>query len=1117
MTVEANDRRKEYAGNDVTTVFDGPRCASVSQIQVYFVVGSVASVQSTGFTVTRFRSGISRVTFSVAPPSGVLVRILRVVPFTQEYDITNQSAFLPETIEQALDGCVYQVQQIVDDLAISGGIVIGGGGGVSDAASVSIVDSGGYFSGSNVEIALQEAGAAINGKAAKSAPYLLAAADAGMPGARTLAPGANVSILDGGPGGSVVISALSAASGISISDAGGHFSATNVEDALQEVGADKANTNFDNVVLDGSIVEINTSSGAAAGKRGENIQADDASSTGGFSVRYAHLIKSGEHNDGSNDIGDTLILRYNNVTSGSAWGRWDVVTSPLNPASGLPGAPASSQGFFAVIGEANPQNRYGPLTWQGEARRYANPVGGWQMVAETQDFSGALGGARVGYSCSYGYLISKSPYNCTVNGLHATFTNGFMANPNAISPQGAFLYATGHKDFPTAVAIANAGTGYTVGDKLTFNTGLAQSANENTVVEVTSVGGGGAITGARIFIAGWYQQPFASTVGVTGGSGTGATFTYTLISPVSANIPRAWGGITGLWDYGLDGAPWNGTESFMGAAEFLGGMIRAPNNNKIIVARNAADSADVTGLLFNASNQWEVGGTSPVKFAGNVGFYGASPVSKPAISGYVGSVSQQQSVVTALASLGLVTNSTTAVADDMVNALQFSGVDPTGVSSSSTGLQAAINAAAGATLVIPKGTYKISSALLVPSNTTIIAYGANFVRSVTTLNNMLRNDSAGVTGGYGANSNITIMGGSWDSSVGDALSVFAFGHCTGVTLRDVEIASDTRYHHIEVNACDEVLIVGCRFTEGFASALTEAAGGSPYNATLNEAIQIDAMVNSGAFPWFGPYDSTPCKNVTIKDCVFKDVGSGVGTHSDNGLGAHTGIKIVDCKFANVYDCAIKALSWWDIQVTGCRFEDVYCGVYVTKSANRTARDINISGNTFYRLGANTTNPPTAYHESSAVKIEGTNTALSNNPRNIRVVGNVVDGVSGANSGSGIRIDYTAELATVANNTVVGMRNSGIYIHGGGLVSVTGNSAKANNVAAGSHYDILMGNTGVSTEMTRGVIVGNTVATIGITWSQASIVRDNNVYTSLTESNNASTVKIGDNLVVNTFA
>lgn len=75
----------------------------------------------------------------------------------------------------------------------------------------------------------------------------------------------------------------------------------------------------------------------------------------------------------------------------------------------------------------------------------------------------------------------------------------------------------------TQVAIATGGTGYAVGNVLTVSGG---TYNTQTQLTVTSVSGG-AVVGVAITTPGAYVTAPSNPVSVTGGSGTGATFTCT--------------------------------------------------------------------------------------------------------------------------------------------------------------------------------------------------------------------------------------------------------------------------------------------------------------------------------------------------------------------------------------------------------------------------------------------------------------------------------------------------------------------------------------------------------------------------------------------------------------
>jgi hypothetical protein len=79
-----------------------------------------------------------------------------------------------------------------------------------------------------------------------------------------------------------------------------------------------------------------------------------------------------------------------------------------------------------------------------------------------------------------------------------------------------------------SVTVVTGGTGYAVGNTLTVVGGLGQLDTELTV---TTIGGGGVITGITISNAGQYTEIPANPVSVTGGAGSAATFNITFDNP----------------------------------------------------------------------------------------------------------------------------------------------------------------------------------------------------------------------------------------------------------------------------------------------------------------------------------------------------------------------------------------------------------------------------------------------------------------------------------------------------------------------------------------------------------------------------------------------------------
>lgn len=436
-----------------------------------------------------------------------------------------------------------------------------------------------------------------------------------------------------------------------------------------------------------------------------------------------------------------------------------------------------------------------------------------------------------------------------------------------------------------------------------------------------------------------------------------------------------------------------------------------------------------------------------------------------------------------------------------------------GVADDSPAIQAALDAAAGGTVVFTQNrVYKLFQPLQVPSNTTVVATGATFVCGPG-IDNMLRNKADGVTGGYNANNNITIIGGTWIGDSGVNMSPFAFGHCSHVLISGVEIINNNRYHHIEINSSAGVRVRDCIFRGGLDWCENVGSG---YDVTLNEAIQIDNAGNSGQFPWFGPYDGTPCRDIEISGCQFLDVGTGIGTHSNvaAGLEPHTRINIHDNYFSNVFWAAIKALSWSDINISRNRIQSSYHGILVLQSDVRWANTIIITNNTVYRLGYG--NAPTSYGVSCGILVDGV-AGGSYNPRNVVVTGNVLLGGDGPTGAHGILVKHNADAAVVSGNVVNSFNRDGIYINGAELCTVTGNTANQNNRAGGAFSDFKLGGTGSTSDSTRITCVGNTGGTMTVTFTRNTIVRNNNLYTSLTASDNEASTIIGENIVGTTFS
>ena len=108
----------------------------------------------------------------------------------------------------------------------------------------------------------------------------------------------------------------------------------------------------------------------------------------------------------------------------------------------------------------------------------------------------------------------------------------------------------------TEVTVAGGGTGYTVGDVLTVQGGIFSIPVELTVDTVAA----GVITAVSVSNAGNYTEAPTSPVSVTGGTGSGATFTVTFEQPY-----KFWVHETGTDE--IDGAMTNPIRSYFETAD----------------------------------------------------------------------------------------------------------------------------------------------------------------------------------------------------------------------------------------------------------------------------------------------------------------------------------------------------------------------------------------------------------------------------------------------------------------------------------------------------------------------------------------------------------------------
>ena len=264
---------------------------------------------------------------------------------------------------------------------------------------------------------------------------------------------------------------------------------------------------------------------------------------------------------------------------------------------------------------------------------------------------------------------------------------------------------------------------------------------------------------------------------------------------------------------------------------------------------------------------------------------------------------------------------------------------------------------------VPPGTYVITRVLRLYPNTFIRMEDGAVLKKMgdpNIVNKLFVNGDIGnpdYAQGYEGDGNITVIGGTIDlcgdtnpPDPGRNLQAFGIAHADNVHIERVNIINGHNGHMIEFNSSRNVKLLNCRFMDQFIRSDGQY-----------EMVQID-FADRDAFPTFGAFDDTPCRDVLIEGCTFINGHRGVGTHgskydrSGNQV-FHENIRIVNNVFKDFADIAIKPESYRNSVVSGNTIENtggVAIGVYSCQNtivSNNTIRQAGLHGITISRKTA----------------------------------------------------------------------------------------------------------------------------------------------------------------------
>jgi hypothetical protein len=234
-------------------------------------------------------------------------------------------------------------------------------------------------------------------------------------------------------------------------------------------------------------------------------------------------------------------------------------------------------------------------------------------------------------------------------------------------------------------------------------------------------------------------------------------------------------------------------------------------------------------------------------------------------------------------------------------------------------------------IILHSGIYDVSSSILLPSNITLIGYGATIRRNDSTLNNIFRNNNTTVSN-YSGNKNINVFGINFDNNslFNTQCTTIAFGHCENIKILNCSFINGYDWHAIELNASKNCLIENCNFSD-FAGVDQD-----------EEMIQIDLMKGAGQYPWETGttiYDSTPCENIKINKCYFNNGATAIGSHSETIGKLHKNIIIENCTFENMDFYGIKTNNWTNVKINNCYFNNMNYGIVCSPSESSSPENL----------------------------------------------------------------------------------------------------------------------------------------------------------------------------------
>ena len=358
-------------------------------------------------------------------------------------------------------------------------------------------------------------------------------------------------------------------------------------------------------------------------------------------------------------------------------------------------------------------------------------------------------------------------------------------------------------------------------------------------------------------------------------------------------------------------------------------------------------------------------------------------------------------------------------------------------------------------IYLVNGTYILTQSLYIPSNTKLVGLGKVTIEG-DGLNLYFSNKAIQGALGYNGTKNIHIENITFNGKgKTDGLTMIGFAHAENIVIKNCVFKDLHMWHMIELNAVRHGTIVNCKFSN---------YGNVGANGT--EAIQLDSMLSESQFPWFGSYDDTPCKFITIENNIFEDIGQkAIGNHSFKTGVVVQDILIKNNLFNRVSTC-IQLSDFDNLTITENKAYDMH-GFFMSGNVNNDCNTLTITKNVVQGFFINTID---GLGDERFVGINTTGKVGSFNFYHVTITENDISLLPG--HGIGLIADYV----TITNNNFYRIYRHGIYHFGGQCANISNNNFRDTGMGTDTNrYAILVNGGGAKSN--RVVVSNNTVANL----------------------------------------